>query len=82
MPTMSVDVVILAQEVQRRRQTLLVGTLGILVLGVGTLAGPFVGSMMVSITMSGSPFFGGPLVETESFFRVSYLSVQVLVTRL
>ena len=64
MPTMSVDVVILAQEVQRRRQTLLVGTLGILVLGVGTLAGPFVGSMMVSITMSGSPFFGGPLVET------------------
>lgn len=61
---MSVDVEALMTEVQRRRQQLLIGGIGTVVLAVGTLFGPFLGSMIVSVTVSGSAWTGGPLVQT------------------
>jgi len=60
---MAVDVESLMHEVQRRRQLLVVGTLGTLLLGIGTLFGPFLGSMVVSVTVSGSTWTGPPLVQ-------------------
>lgn len=59
----SVNLEALIDQVQGRRRQLLVGVVGTGLLGLGTAVGPFMGSMMVSLLVSGSPLTGGPVVD-------------------